>query len=376
MPGFEVYDNKEKEAAVSVFDEGNVLFSHGFHGLRKKYHVHEFNAACESYFNVKNAICVSSGTAGIKTALKAAGVKNGDEVITQGFNFIATIEAILDCGAVPVIAPIDQNLNMDFDATKALITKKTKAIIIVHMLGFPGDTIKFKSICETYSIALIEDNCEAIGSKLNNFYCGTLGDIGIFSFDHGKMIATGEGGMILTNSNNYSEFIKSYIDHGHMNDKNFPRGRDPKRCVGFNYRMTELQGAIGKVQLTKLEKMIIENKSRYLILKKIIQEKFQLRNIINNAEPTFDTFMFKVPSKSLKEKILNNIYNNSFSTKNIPDAMEWHCSYFWEHALSKQMVERSKNIFDMLDQFIALPILLKMPLHKYEELANIVVSTK
>ena len=86
--------------------------------------------------------------------------------------------------------------------------------------------------------------------------------------------------------------------------------------------------------------------------------------------------MFKVPSKSLKEKILNNIYDNSFSTKNIPDAMEWHCSYFWDHALSKQMVERSKKIFDMLDQFIALPILLKMPLHKYEELANIVVSTK
>ena len=120
----------------------------------------------ESYFNVKNAICVSSGTAGIKTALKAAGVKNGDEVITQGFNFIATIEAILDCGAVPVIVPIDQNLNMDFDATKALITKKTKAIIIVHMLA-SRDTIKFKSICETYSIALIEDNYEAIGSKLN-----------------------------------------------------------------------------------------------------------------------------------------------------------------------------------------------------------------
>ena len=375
MPGFEVYDEKEKEAALSVFEEGNVLFSHGFNGLRKKFHVHEFNSKCESYFNIKNAISVSSGTAGLKTALKAAGVCEGDEVITQGFNFIATIEAIIDCGAKPIIAPIDENLNMDLNKTESLISKKTKAIIIVHMLGFPGDVKNFLKLSRENNLTLIEDNCEAIGSRISNQYCGTLGDIGVLSFDHGKMIATGEGGMVMTNSDSYSDFIKSYIDHGHMNDKKFPRGRDPKRCIGFNYRMTELQGAIGKVQLSKLEKMVTDNKLRYNLLKEKIENFFVLRPLLHEAKPTFDTLMFKVPSKEIKNKILEKIYNNSFTTKNIPDAMEWHCSYFWAHALDKDMVENSKPIFDSLNEYIALPISLKMPLFKYEELANLIISS-
>tara|TARA_B100000886_G_scaffold296523_1_gene223765 strand:- start:19426 stop:20553 length:1128 start_codon:yes stop_codon:yes gene_type:complete len=374
MPGFEVYDQREKEAAISVFDGGNVLFSHGFNGLRKNFHVHEFNEMCQNYFETSNAISVSSGTAGLKTALKAAGIKPGDEVITQGFNFIATIESIVDCGAKPIIAPIDEYLNMDLKGTEKLITEKTKAVIIVHMLGYPGDVVRFSSLCDKYNLVLVEDNCEAIGSKIDNRYCGTLGDIGVFSFDHGKMIATGEGGMILTNSGKYADYIKSYIDHGHMNDKNFPRGRDPKRCVGFNYRMTELQGAIGKVQLSKLSKMIFDNKERFQILKNKIGAKYLLRPLIEEAHPTYDTFMFKVSSKELKSKILNAIYSNSFSTKNIPDAMEWHCSYFWEHALSGKMIKDSKSIYEKLNEYIALPILLKLPLAKYNELANLIVS--
>ena len=374
MPGFEVYDHREKEAAISVFDGGNVLFSHGFKGLRKNFHVHEFNEMCQNYFETSNAISVSSGTAGLKSALKAAGVKPGDEVITQGFNFIATIESIIDCGAKPIIAPIDEYLNMDLEGTEKLITEKTKAVIIVHMLGYPGDVIRFSSLCNKHNLVLVEDNCEAIGSKIENRYCGTLGDIGVFSFDHGKMIATGEGGMILTNSGKYADYVKSYIDHGHMNDKNFPRGRDPKRCVGFNYRMTELQGAIGKVQLSKLSKMIFDNKERFQILKNKIEDKYLLRPLIEHAHPTYDTFMFKVSSKKLKDKILEEIYSNSFSTKNIPDAMEWHCSYFWEHALNEKMIQNSKSIFEKLNEYIALPILLKLPLTKYNELANLIVS--
>ena len=129
MPGFEIIDEKEKNAVIDIFENGNaVFFAHGFDHLRKNFHVREFEKKCSDYFKINNCLAVSSGTAAIKVALKSLGVSHGDEVITQGFNFIATIEAILDCGAVPVIAPIDQNLNMDFDATKALITKKTKAI--------------------------------------------------------------------------------------------------------------------------------------------------------------------------------------------------------------------------------------------------------
>ena len=159
-----------------------------------------------------------------------------------------------------------------------------------------------------------------------------------------------------------------------MNDKRFPRGKDPKRCVGFNYRMTELQGAIGKVQLSKLEKMLIDNEERYEILNKKLSETFNTRNIIKNAKPTFDTFMFKISNQHKKNKILSSIYKNHFSTKNIPDAMEWHCSYFWAHALNKEMIEASQEIFNKLNEYIAIPIMLKLPLKKYEEIADLILK--
>ena len=374
MPGFEAYDHREKEAALSVFDEGNVLFSHGFAGLRKKYHVFEFNDMCQKFFEVNNAISVSSGTAGLKVALKAAGVKAGDEVITQGFNFIATIEAIIDCGAIPIIAPIDDHLNIDIERTKKLINNKTKVIIIVHMLGCPGDVKALHQFTKENNIVLIEDNCEAIGSKVDQRYCGGLADMGVLSFDHGKMIATGEGGMILTDSDYFADFIRSYIDHGHMNDKKFPRGKDPKRCVGFNYRMTELQGAIGKVQLSKLQDMLLKNKERYEILSSKLENFFEPRKLIKDSIPTYDTFMFKETDQNKKNQILNSLYEGNFSTKNIPDAMEWHCSYFWEHALDNKMIEASKEIFNKLNEYIAIPIMLKLPLKKYEEIADIILK--
>ena len=99
MPGFELIGREEKEAVIEVFEEGGILFAHGFDALRKKFHVREFEAACEAYFKSKYCMALSSGTAGIKCALKALGVKPGDEVITQSFNFVGTVEAILDCGA-------------------------------------------------------------------------------------------------------------------------------------------------------------------------------------------------------------------------------------------------------------------------------------
>ena len=115
MPGFEWIDGEEKDAVMAVFDEGGVLFAHGFDGMRKHFHIREFEQKAQEYFQVEHCLAVASGTAAIKVALKSVGVQPGDEVITQAFNFIATVEAILDCGAVPVITNVDSSLNMDFD---------------------------------------------------------------------------------------------------------------------------------------------------------------------------------------------------------------------------------------------------------------------
>ena len=187
MPGYELIDKKERKAIEQLFKEGGVLFAHGFDNQRKKYHVREFEKAICKKLNAKYALAVTSGTAAIKIALKAMGVKRGDEVITQAFNFIATIEAILDIGAKPIIANVERSLNID---VKKLISKKTKVIIPVHMLGVAADLRGLKKVIGKRKIKILEDNCEAAGGKYNNKYLGTIGKAGVFSFDFGKTIAT------------------------------------------------------------------------------------------------------------------------------------------------------------------------------------------
>ena len=147
MPGFELIWKSEFDEIKKIFTKSNgVLFAHGFDKLRKKiFRVRKFEKEISKLFKSKYVQCVSSGTAALKIALKSAGVKHNDEVITQGFNFIATIEAIVDCGAKPIITGINDDLNLDFDHLKKLVTKKTKAIILVHMLGYSGEIDKINS---------------------------------------------------------------------------------------------------------------------------------------------------------------------------------------------------------------------------------------
>ena len=170
MPGYEWIDKKESKVVQQIFNEGATLMAHGFAKNRKKYYVRNFEKDIKNKFKTRYCTAVSSGTAAIKIALKACGIKPGDEVITQSFNFIATVEAILDCGAKPVIANIDKSLNMDPNEIPKLITNKTKAIIPVHMLGTSCDMKKIKEHAKKFKLSLIEDNCEAVGGKYKKIF--------------------------------------------------------------------------------------------------------------------------------------------------------------------------------------------------------------
>ena len=173
---------------------------------------------------------------------------------------------------------------------------------------------KILKISKKYKIPILEDNCEAIGAKYNNKYLGTIGDAGILSFDQGKMIATGEGGMILTNYKEIDDYCRQYHDHGHENNPKFPRGRDTHKIYGFNYRMTELQAAVGKVQLNKLNNMLIENKNRAKKLNDILINKFQFRSIPKNSVPTWDTVIINVDNLEYREKIIKILNTDGFGT--------------------------------------------------------------
>ncbi len=360
MPGFELIGKSEFNEVRKIFDKSNgVLFAHGFDKLRNNiFRVRRFEKEISKLFKSRYVQCVSSGTAAIKVALKSAGVKYNDEVITQGFNFIATIEAIVDCGAKPIITGINDDLNLDFDHLKKLVTKKTKAIILVHMLGYAGEIDKIKSFCKKKKIILIEDNCEAIGATFKNKYLGTIADIGVFSFDFGKNITTGEGGCILTNDKKKYLFFKQYHDHGHMLLKHLPRGNDKAAMAGFNYRMTELQAAVGLAQLKKLKFILRENKKRFNILNNLIAKKTYVRKIYPNSLPSYDTFLFKV-KKNKKKKIVNYLNKIGIGTKNLPDAIKWHFAFYWKHAVSKKQLKNTITSKKILDEYIAIPILVK-----------------
>ena len=369
MPGFELIDNTELKAVISIFKKGGVLFAHGFEKIRKNFHVREFENKASTFFKCKHALAVTSGTAAIKIALKALGVKPGDEVITQAFNFIATIEAILDVGAKPILVNVDRSLNMDIKELKKKITKKTKVVLPVHMLGYPCDMRNIKKICKKNKIKILEDNCESIGGRYEKKFLGVIGNIGVLSLDFGKTITTGEGGMILTQSSKYHNYCRQYHDHGHKNVKNLSRGNDKVSIAGFNYRMTELQGAIGKVQLKKLNSLLIDNKKKFKILKENISN-FSHREMPKNGESNFDNFIFYVKNNYEKKRVLKILKKNKIGTKNLPDAIKWHCAYYWKHIFKKKELNNILVTKKILDKAIAIPIFFKKSNLFYKKLST------
>ncbi len=370
MPGFELIGQEERDALNALMDEGGVFFAHGFDAKRKRYHVRELEADFREFLSCYDALCVSSGTAAIKVVLKSLGVGFGDEVITQGFNFIADFEAIIDCGATPVVAGSDDTLNMDPAQLEGLITDKTKAIMPVHMLGVPARLDEIFAIAARHNIPVIEDACEAIGAKYNGRYAGTLGAAGVFSFDYGKAITTGEGGLVILNDEKMAVTARQYHDHGHMNLPDIPRGLDRAGVAGFNYRMSELNAVVGKVQLKKLEYIVAESGKRYKALDQgITSGVYRKRTVPEGAEPAYDTYIVEVADAQIREHAIQLLGDMGFGTKNLPDAMNWHCSVFWDHMGFDTKTQAQLDTLALLERQIAIPVMLGKSVEEFAELA-------
>ena len=371
MPGFELIGQEERDALNALMDEGGVFFAHGFDAKRQRYHVRELEAEFRDYLGAHDTLCVSSGTAAIKVALKALGLKPGDEVITQCFNFIATLEAIVDCGAVPVIAGSDDTLNMDPAQIEALITDKTRVIMPVHMLGVPAHMDQILAIAEKYSLTVIEDACEAVGAKYDGKHAGTLGHAGIFSFDYGKQITTGEGGLVISQDADMAVNARQYHDHGHMNLPDLPRGLDKAGMTGFNYRMSELNAVIGQVQLKKLDYICAQSGLRYAALSDgLTADAYIKRAIPSKAQPAYDTFIVQVDDADLRARAIALLGEMGFGTKNLPDAMNWHCSVYWDHMGFDTRTPAQLDTLALLEKQIAIPVTLGNEPAAYAALAQ------
>lgn len=239
--------DEEKKAVLDVLGSGVIA-----QGKR----VDEFEKAFAAYCGVKYAVASSNGTTALHLALMAAGIKEGDEVITTPFSFIATANAILFCGAKPVFADIDEKtFNIDPESVKKKITRRTKAIEPVHLFGQPCDMKALMEIAEDKKLTVIEDACQAHGAETGGKKVGSIGKAGAFSFYPTKNMTTSEGGMITTDDERVTEMARIYRNHGQVE-------RYKHSYIGYNFRMTDIQAAIGIEQLKKLEgftKKRIEN---------------------------------------------------------------------------------------------------------------------
>ncbi len=338
MPGFEVFGEEEKREVLDVFDTG-VLFRYEFGPQRGDvWKVKQFEEAFARYTGSSYGQAVTSGTAALKVALAALGVGAGDEVITQGFTFVATWEAIFDVGAIPVFAEVDETLNMDPNDLEKKITDRTAAIIPVHMLGAPAKIEEIMTIADKHGIPVIEDTAQAAGGRLHGKHLGTFGACGTFSFDSVKTMTTGEGGMIITDNEELWRSMSEYQDHGHDHAVNpGGRGGEGRRFIGFNYRMMEIQGAIGLAQLAKLDSMIIEQKKNKALLKeaagKILGVTF--REILDEEGDSATFLAFMLPDSKRAAEVNQVLKDNGAGAINFGENT-WHFYPQWEHLLQEK----------------------------------------
>lgn len=368
MPGFEVIGSEEFEQVREVFEKSGILFRHSFDGIRNGlYKVREFERAFATYMDYEDALAVTSGTAALRVALAAAGVGEGDEVITQAFTFVATVEAIIESRAQPVIAEIDNTLNMDPNDLEKRITDKTKAIIAVHMLGIPARMQRILQIAEKHRLVVIEDTAWGCGGKLDGQPLGTIGDIGAFSFDFAKTMTTGEGGMLICKDAKVLERARAYHDHGHENNPDLPRWEDSRAGSGFNYRMMELQGAIGLAQLKKLATVIERQRANKEAIKSAIRDLkgIQFRDRPPRTDETADALVFFAPDALIARACRQELLRNGLGTKILPEAITWHFAGTWTHM--PELVSRYSALSEafpkslrLLNRAVALPISVNM----------------
>lgn len=221
-------------------------------------HVKEFEDKWCNFTGAANSIAVTSCTTGLHLSLAALGIKEGDEVIVPAFTWIATANAVEYTGAKPVFCDIDlATFNLDIAELKNIITKKTRAVIPVHLFGLPVDMDAFMQVAKKSNIIVIEDAACGFAAKYKNTHVGNFGDTGCFSFHPRKAITTGEGGMITTNSGELSDKLRSLRDHGAaMSDlqrhlQNKPYLLPEFSYLGYNYRMTDIQASIGSSQMDR-----------------------------------------------------------------------------------------------------------------------------
>jgi 8-amino-3,8-dideoxy-alpha-D-manno-octulosonate transaminase len=392
MPGSELFDDLEKQHIAEVMTTG-VLIRYGLAAARQgRFKAREMERQICRKAGVEHALLVSSGTAALTCALAALGVGAGDEVIMPSFTFVASFESITMLGAIPVIVDVDDSLNIDPLAVEAAITPRTKVVLPVHMCGASANMDALQEICARRRLLLLEDACQAFGATYKGKFVGSMGDAGCYSFDFNKIVTCGEGGAVVTNRREIYARADMYHDHGH-DHSNDDRGAEGHPFIGYNFRICELNAAVGCAQIAKLENSVTRLRANKKILKDALSQAdgVSFRNLPDPDGDCATFTSFFLPSRELAGKAAQALKQNGVDGVFNWFENKWHYVRDWEHLKNRafmhpvyaqmlnSMPDYSKIDFSQSDNYIGrnISILVKIGWSRddAQKLAQMIVKT-
>ena len=296
-------DDDERQEILKVLDDG-ILTSASYSGGKR---VQEFEGLLADFLHVKHAVAVNSGTAALHASLLTAGIKKDDEVLIPSFTFVATANSVACTGAKPVFVDIEKDTYcMNPQDLQRKITEKTRAIISVHLYGHPAKMDEILEIANKKSLMVIEDACQSLGSTLDGKQTGSIGQMGCFSMYASKVLTSGEGGAITTNSDDFAEKLRMIRNHGMV------EGYDT-RIVGFNMRLPEIPAAIAKTQMKKIQSMLDKRATNAKKLGQLLGDSIGAKDIVlphENQRTKYNWYLFTVAFNQSRDKVKKFLNDN------------------------------------------------------------------
>jgi dTDP-4-amino-4,6-dideoxygalactose transaminase len=335
-PGSQWIGQEEIKEVMDVLESG-YLFRYGsLDDPAYKHKVYSFEKKFAAYCGVRHALAVSSGTGALIVSLKALGIEPGDEVIVPAYTFIASFSSVIAVGGVPVLAEIDESLTLDPDDIEPRITRKTKAIMPVHMLGNACALDAIMAVAQKHGLLVLEDVCQANGGSYRGRKLGTIGKMGTFSLNIFKTVTAGDGGVVITDDTDLYKLAFGYHDQGHAPLRaGVEVGR--RSVLGMNFRMNELTGAVAVAQLGKMDRILSVLREKKRKFKAMIGDitgfKFRTLNDPEGDCATLCTVIFdSAPRAALVSRRLGTV---------TVDQSGWHVYTNMEH-LNRYLKEKGR----------------------------------
>ncbi|MEK7646870.1 MAG: UDP-4-amino-4,6-dideoxy-N-acetyl-beta-L-altrosamine transaminase [Patescibacteria group bacterium] len=331
-----------------------------------------FEKALASYCGVKYAVAVSNGTAGLHLAYLAAGLKGGDDVITTPNTFVATSNMLLAVGARPVFCDIrSDTFNIDEAEIEKLVTRKTRAIIPVHFAGHPCEMEVVWKVAQKRKLFVIEDACHALGASYKKFKIGSCrySNAAVFSFHPVKSMTTGEGGAIVTNDKRFYEKLISLRSHGIHKDDN---GQNVMTELGYNYRMTDMQAALGKSQLKKLDRFIEKRRAVVSWYGNLLREtnEIMLPKELPQCYHGWHIYVIRVKDPKMRWPLYRYLLKNGIGVNFHYPAVYSH-PYYRKHGYKNIQL---KNMDEYHNSCITLPCHTKLAKSDIRKIARLIVD--